>query len=551
MYFIIPPRISIVTRGLIKFAVPTATALAPAGIEKAIEAAVAEVKSQAVKMPAGLPLAMRRPPSEPLPDVDGSNPFSYPRLVQPVLNARCVSCHQSRGAVDLSAGNYTGAQAIRVKIEGGGLSLEYRLAWIDDSTAITAGCPGCGAPTAADDPAMMIYTSGTTGNPKGAIRSHAGQALMGLVTALDFGFSRSDAGLLVMPMCHANSLNFFSSFAYCGATCGVYDRHSFDPEHLLATLSAQHVSFTSLVPTHYIMTLGLPQAVKSRYDVASVNKLLVSSAPARRETKLAIMEHFRNSRLYELYGSTEAGWVTLLRPDEQLTKLGSVGREFTGTGRVRLLDEAGHDVPEGEVGELYSRTPYTFDGYWNLPDKTAEAFRGDDCTVGDMARRDADGFYHLVDRKKNMIISGGENVYPSEVENLLARHPAVRDVAVIGVAKGPERRPGQEELVVEAEGRVRSLPAQHPGLHLIQSIRDEAHRFAIVGHRARRAKARTTSALSDIPGIGSRRRQRLLAHFGGLREVQAAAVDDLCNVRGISRALAEQIYRHLHERPAS
>ncbi|HMA87681.1 MAG TPA: AMP-binding protein [Burkholderiales bacterium] len=298
------------------------------------------------------------------------------------------------------------------------------------------------ARAAADAPAVtvtpqdtwaLMYTSGTTGNPKGAIRSHAGQALMALVTALDFGFSRDDAGLLVMPMCHANSLNFFSAFAYCGAACGVYDRHSFDPEHLLATLSAQHVSFTSLVPTHYIMTLGLPQAVKDKYDVGSVNKLLISSAPARRETKLAIMEHFRNSRLYELYGSTEAGWVTLLRPDHQLTKLGSVGREFTGTGRVRLLDEAGNDVPEGEVGELYSRTPYTFDGYWNLPNKTAEAFRGAYCSVGDMARRDADGFYHLVDRKKNMIISGGENVYPSEVENLLARHPAVKDVAVVGV----------------------------------------------------------------------------------------------------------------------
>jgi acyl-CoA synthetase (AMP-forming)/AMP-acid ligase II len=276
----------------------------------------------------------------------------------------------------------------------------------------------------------LMYTSGTTGNPKGAIRNHEGLATMSLVTALDFGFSRGDAGLLVMPMCHANSLNFFSAFAYCGATCSIYDRKSFDPEHLLKTLSDQHVTFTSLVPTHYIMALGLPAAVKSKYDTASVTKLLISSAPARRETKLAIMEHFRNSKLYELYGSTEAGWVTLLRPEEQLTKLGSIGREFTGTGQVRLLDDEGNDVPDGEVGELYSRTPYTFSGYWNLPDKTAEAFRGAYCTVGDMPRRRR---ILLPGRpQEEHDLSGGENVYP-QGESVIGRHPAVKDVAVIGL----------------------------------------------------------------------------------------------------------------------
>ncbi|ETW95655.1 MAG: hypothetical protein ETSY1_29745 [Candidatus Entotheonella factor] len=277
-----------------------------------------------------------------------------------------------------------------------------------------------------DETCALLYTSGTTGRPKGVIRSHAASALMALATAVEMGFSHTDTALIVMPLFHANSLYFASTFLHLGATCIIEDRRSFDPEGLLATLAQEKVTFTSLVPTHYIMVLALPESVRNRYDVSSVGKLLISSAPARQDTKLAILNYFRNGSLYELYGSTEAGWVTLLRPPEQIAKLGSVGREWAGSGAIRLLDEHGREVPDGEVGELFSRTPYVFDGYWKNPEKTAEAFRDGWCSVGDMARRDEDGYIWLVDRKSNMIISGGENIYPSEVENVLGEHPGVR-----------------------------------------------------------------------------------------------------------------------------
>jgi len=173
--------------------------------------------------------------------------------------------------------------------------------------------------------------------------------------------------------------------------------------------------------------------VRKKYDVSSVRKLLCSSAPVRSHIKKGILKCFPNVELYEAYGSTEAGLVTILKPEDQLRKLGSMGRECLGTDVIKLLDEKGDEVPVGEVGELYSKGPMMFDEYYKMPEKTKSSLRGDFFTARDLVKRDEEGYYYIVDRKDNMIITGGEHVYPSEVEEIISQHPKVFDVAVIGV----------------------------------------------------------------------------------------------------------------------
>lgn len=304
----------------------------------------------------------------------------------------------------------------------------------------------------ADDPWVILYTSGTTGRPKGAIRGHRGMAMVALMTEIELGLHRRDDALLVMPMCHANSLNFFTAFAYCGGTVTIFSRKSFDPALCLRTFAETGATFTSLVPTQYTMLLDIPESERAGLAFDRVEKLMISSAPARVETKRAVMEMFPNSGLFELYGSTEAGWVTMLHPKEQFNHLGSVGREVVGSAPVKLLDDDGNEVPDGTPGELFSCGPYCFDGYWKNPQQTAEVFRGAYLTVGDIACRGEDGFIRLIDRKKNLIISGGENIYPSEVESVLAQHPAIKDVAVVG---RPDPKWGEivQAAVVRRQGK--------------------------------------------------------------------------------------------------
>jgi len=280
---------------------------------------------------------------------------------------------------------------------------------------------------------FQIYTSGTTGVPKGVVRSHQSYVAFYLINAVDFGFSDEDRGMVVMPLFHVNSTFYGPLFLYIGGSLFVGRDKGFDPVELLRTFSEERVSFTSLIPTHYNLILNVPEQVRKRFDVGSVRKLLCSSAPARVHIKEGILKVFPNVELYEAYGSTEAGMVTLLRPEDQLRKPGSIGKECLGTDTLKLLDHDGKEVPIGEVGELYSRGPMMFDEYYKLPEKTKSSFReGGYFTARDMAKRDEEGYYYLVDRKDNMIITGGEHVYPSEVEAVICQHPKVFDVAVIG-----------------------------------------------------------------------------------------------------------------------
>ena len=285
----------------------------------------------------------------------------------------------------------------------------------------------------AEDAWNLMYTSGTTGKPKGVVRTHENNIAQYVLNGINMGLRPDDCVMLVMPMCHINSIYYSFTYTYVSAKVFVYNMISFDPEDLLRTIEKEKITFTSLVPTHYIMMLSLPDEIKKKIDVSSIRQLLISSAPARKDTKVAIMEYFKNAELWEAYGSTEAGLVTLLRPEEQFKKLGSIGREIWGTDRIKILDENGNEVPRGQVGELYSRTPHVFKEYWKDPERTKGAFKGEWFSAGDMAYQDEEGYFVLVDRKANMIITGGENVFPSEVENLLGSHPAVKYVAVIGI----------------------------------------------------------------------------------------------------------------------
>ncbi|MEO1202003.1 MAG: class I adenylate-forming enzyme family protein, partial [Pseudomonadota bacterium] len=282
-------------------------------------------------------------------------------------------------------------------------------------------------PAAVDerDTWTIPYTSGTTGEPKGVMVSHRSRVLSFYQQALEYGcYSPDDSFLATTPMNHGG-LAFPMAAVVNGATVEILDR--FDPELLLRKLNRGGFTGVFTVPTQHHAIFDLPRRTLERYRGTGLKAIVSASAPLTQTLKEKIFAYFGNGLLHETYGSTETCIVTNLRPGQQRAKGRSVGTPFAHTW-IRLTDDDFNEVAPGEPGELWVKSATTFSGYWNKPDETAAACRDGWVTVGDMARCDEDGFYYIVGRKKDMIISGGVNVYPAEVEHVIAGHPAVAEV---------------------------------------------------------------------------------------------------------------------------
>jgi long-chain acyl-CoA synthetase len=275
------------------------------------------------------------------------------------------------------------------------------------------------------------YTSGTTGKPKGVLISHRSRILTFLAMALEYGcYGPDDKFLGTTPMNHGAGICFPLAALFGGGTLEFMDK--FDAETLLRRLKAGSFSGVFMVPTQFHQVFSLPQAVLDDCKGIAIKTIISNAAPLSQALKQKIVAYFGEGILHETYGSTEGGIVTNMRPPDQLRKNQCVGTAFPNT-LVRILDDQGQECAPDVPGELFSLSPYLFNGYWNKPEATAETFKDGWVSVGDIARKDSEGFIYIVDRKKDMVISGGVNVYPREIEEVLVTHPDIAEVAVIGV----------------------------------------------------------------------------------------------------------------------
>jgi fatty-acyl-CoA synthase/long-chain acyl-CoA synthetase len=333
----------------------------------------------------------------------------------------------------------------------------------------------------------MIYTSGTTGKPKGALRTAAANATRGTALLRFIGYRPDDVYLTTGPLYHSGPGGFMGIALAMGQT--IVLQRKFDPEDWMRLVDRYRPTTTFAAPTPIRMICNLPAEVKARYDRSSMRIMIANAAPWSFALKQQYVADFPPESLFEVYGSTELGVNTVMRPEDQLRKPGSCGREAPEV-EIRLYDELGQVVtgtgPEA-TGELFVRSAAVFSDYYKQHDKFEEDHRDGFQTVGDIAYRDDEGFIYICDRKKDMIISGGMNVYPAEIEAALEAHPDVYEAAVFGI---PSEEWGET---------VHAVVVKRPGSDLDDAAVD-AHARA---HLARYKIPRSISWLDELPKTGS------------------------------------------------
>jgi len=292
----------------------------------------------------------------------------------------------------------------------------------------------------ADDVALMIYTSGTTGRPKGVMLSHNNLHQNALSTYEAGEAVKGDVALLCLPLAH--------SFGVVIMNAGFHSPYSegfgvlmrwFDPEQVLRLIEKYRVTLFIGVPVMYQLLLAHPAADK--YDTSSLERCTISAAPVTEELYRSFTTKF-NCKMYEAYGLTEASpAVAVCRPSMPLKK-GSTGIPIPGV-EVKIFDLDDNECPAGEQGEIVVKGPNVMLGYYKRPEETAETLRGGWLHTGDVGYLDEEGYLYITDRIKDMIIKGGYNIYPSEIEGYLEAHPAVGEVAVIGI---PDQKYGEDVM---------------------------------------------------------------------------------------------------------